>query len=147
MPTDIYSVNLDTASNLWNWTRLPYGNPAACTFYSHESFSTIAAAVAAAKAVSFGNGIFSFLFDCGKVTENCPKSEKRAQWLTQQVRNAETLADLETATQALYCYDLDLYYCASRTLVAYKRNELCAQAWQKITRLPFVESKAFALAA
>ena len=132
MNADIFSVSYDASTSLWSWTRLPFGNPAALKRYSQEKFVKIQDAVLAAKGASIGNGLFSFPFDSGQVSELRPKSEGRTQWLLQQVREAKTMEQLEEATKAIFAYDLTLYHTANRTMIAYRRTALGKELAAKI---------------
>lgn len=151
MNADVYSVCYDASTGFWHWTRTPHGDPAACVRQSTERFVKVADAVSAARTIAADNGIFLLPFDDGKGGK---KSVPRFQLLLQQIRDSETHEQLERATQALFNYDLDLYHCANRTTIAYKRREIAekmANSFITITLInnlaPVTESMEFALAA
>ena len=149
MNIDLFTVSHDSGTDLWHWVRLPSVSFTSARV-SQESFSTIKKAVSAAKVIaSCYNGVFGMDFDTGIGGVH---SESRSQWIIQQLRNAESLGDLDAAIEAAFAYDLTLYHCLSRTLYVYFRRELAARIYEikpkaEIVKLPVRVERGLLLAA
>ena len=149
MNSALFSVEFDAGTGMWHWVRLP-SISFTSTRVSQEKFSTIKEAVSAARVVArCYNGVFGMDFDTGIGGVH---SESRSQWIIQQLRNAESLGDLDAAIEAAFAYDLTLYHCLSRTLYVYFRRELAARIYEikpkaEIVKLPVRVERGLLLAA
>lgn len=147
MNTELFSVAFDAGTSMWHWVRLPSVSFTS-TRTSQELFATIKEAVAAAKIVArCHNGIFGMEFDTGISGVH---SESRSQWLIQQLRNAESVDELDAAIEAAFAYDLTLYHCLSRTIYPQFRSELAAKEYKpkaEIVKLPLRVERELLLAA
>lgn len=106
MQADTFSISYDSSARVWKWTRLPNDRKAALTRYSHENFSSIKDAVAAAKSASFGNGVFCMPFDDGVGGVH---TWQRGQYLIQQLCEVRDRQELRRAILALFSYNLEMY--------------------------------------